>query len=465
MTDSSVWTPRIVRHVAPDDPASLFAQIHELARQNTVAIVAAPHGSEVRGAELAAALENHVVVVAACDDVDHAITRARELIHTDRGVGVAVSPFDGVDPCALVESACAACDRAAPGGIARAEDVVEYVALGARVAVVADASTARVYDLARRLAGVTIPVTIYGPTGTGKDLVAAALHRFSPRANQPFVALNCAAIPDSLAEAELFGHAKGAFTGAIASRAGVIEASSGGTLFLDEVAELSPGTQARLLRVLESGELQRIGETTPRPLDLHVVAATHRDLTAEVAAGRFRKDLSYRLGVARVDLAPLCERPRDLAALVRRFTSEACAQAGRPAMRLAPATLRALFSYDWPGNIRELRHAIEFAVATAAVDDNADILPSHLPSARADRSRARSLRDDRPRPQMRLVGAQSIEAELQALERQRMVEALALSHGVQKQAAALIQMPLRSFVTKLKRYNITERDWLEAGSA
>ena len=444
------WTPRIVTPGDGDgsDRSRLLGRLATLARLDTVAIIATPAAVAAGADELSAVLGRHLVVMLAGAGAQVATARARELIGSEHRAGIAIAPFDGVDATALVESACAACDAAAVGTIARAEDAVEHVALGNRVAIIADATTAAAYKLARRLAGATIPITISGPTGTGKDLVATAIHRFSPRASQPFVAVNCAAIPESLAEAELFGHARGAFTGAVAPRAGLIEASSGGTLFLDEVAELSRASQARLLRALEAGELQRIGETTLRPIDLHVIAATHRDLAEEVAAGRFRKDLWYRLGVARVDLAPLCQRPRDLAALVSRFLADACARSGRT-VQLAPATARALFAYSWPGNVRELRHAIEFAVASATVGDDAQILPEHLPA----------LRDSAARSKVRVVGDRSIATEVQMLERSRMVEALAQCGGVQTRAAASIQMPLRSFVSKLKRYGITERDW------
>jgi len=437
MAMNSNWVPRIVPSCEVDgtNRSRLLARLDVLARTELVAVVATPASVAPPANELAAIIGRHHVAIVPGAGEPAAIARAH-------GAGIALAPFDGVDAAALVDSACAACDAAPAGQLVRAADAVERIALGKRVAIVADASTAAAYALARRLASAAIPVTICGPTGTGKDLVATAIHELSPRAAGPFVPVNCAAIPEGLADAELFGHAKGAFTGAVAPRAGLIESSSGGTLFLDEVAELSRATQARLLRTLEAGEVQRVGETTRRTIDLHVVVATHRDLAEEVAAGRFRKDLWYRLGVARVDLAPLCQRPRDLAALVRQFLGDAHA-------RLAPATARALFAYSWPGNVRELRHALEFAVAAATVHNAAQILPEHLPE----------LRDAAARPKVRVVGDTSVANEMQLLERRRMVEALASCAGVQNKAATLIQMPLRTFVTKLKRYGISERDW------
>jgi len=441
--------PRIVPAPDTDDqPSHLLRRLDELARSSTVAVVAAPAASGHHRDELAAVIGNHVVIVLAAAGEREAIARAQQLTGGDRGAGVAVAPFDGTDGSAVLESARVACDRAAPGAVLCAREATTRLELGTRVAIMGDDSTARAYDLARRLARFGIPVTICGPTGSGKDLIAAALHHLSARASRPFVALNCAAIPEGLAEAELFGHAKGAFTGAAAARAGLLEASSGGTLFLDEIGELSPAMQARLLRVIENGIVHRVGETSGRPIELHVIAATHRDLAEEVAAGRFRKDLWYRLGVARIDLAPLCDRPRDLAALVRYFLHEASARAGH-AIALAPATARALFAHRWPGNVRELRHAVDFAIAAAAVEGDGELLLEHLPAALAAP----------PRRRVRILGMQSIADEVAALERTRMIEGLMVCGGNQSKAAALIRMPLRSFVTKLKRYAIAERDW------
>jgi len=458
LVSGTIWIPRVVNQSEePSDMSAaasrLFANLGLLAQNGMALVVAAPSTSLPAPGERAAIIGEHVIVVVPIIDRD-LIVRAQAAVPTACRRGIAVAPDDGVDPAALVEAARAACDRAVPGENARASAAVDQLTLGGRVAVVGDVSTARMFMLARRLAGSTLPVTITGPTGSGKDLVAAAIHHHSPRAHHPFVAVNCAAIPDSLAEAELFGHAKGAFTGAVAARAGLIEASRGGTLFLDEVAELSPSTQARLLRVLESGEVVRVGETTPRPIDLRVVVATHRDLAVEVAAGRFRKDLWYRLGVARIDVAPLAHRPRDLAALIQRFAAEACVRFARH-LAFAPATIRTLLAHDWPGNVRELRHAIEFAVAAAVANDAATIEPAHLPALRCEGATL----EPRPEPRGTLSAQISIAAEVRALERRRMVEALATCDGAQNKAAALIQMPLRSFVTKLKRYAISERDW------
>jgi transcriptional regulator with GAF, ATPase, and Fis domain len=396
-------------------------------------------------------------------DEQAALSRARELVRGSQlAAGVAVAPFDGTSGRSLIAAARAAAARAGAGSASRAADAVIRLDLGAHVAIVADPAMERLYTLARRLARSAMPVSIHGETGTGKELVAAALHAFSPRAAGPFVALNCAAIPEGVAEAELFGHVRGAFTGASASRAGHIEAASGGTLFLDEVAELSPAMQARLLRVLDSGELRRLGENVTRQVDLRVVCASLKELRAEVDAGRFRKDLYYRLGSsARIEVPPLRERPRDVAALVRAFVDAASARASRGAVRVAPAVARALFAHSWPGNVRELRHVIDYAVA-AAPEGATELLPCHLPPrvlARGARPAARAAPAPAPVPPPSDAAPRSVAEEVQALERRRMVEALSAASGVQIKAAELIGMPPRTFATKFKRYAIRASEW------
>jgi transcriptional regulator with GAF, ATPase, and Fis domain len=200
-------------------------------------------------------------------------------------------------------------------------------------------------------------VLIEGESGSGKELIARAVHRLGPRRDRPFCTLNCAALPDDLVEAELFGHARGAFTGAIGERTGVFEEAHGGTLFLDEVGELSPRAQAKLLRVLQEGELRRIGENLVRRVEVRAVAATNRDLRAEVAAGRFRLDLLYRLDVIRLVVPPLRQRREDIPVLAEHFWREAISRVGSRAT-LGAATLAALARHDWPGNVRELQNVL-----------------------------------------------------------------------------------------------------------
>lgn len=209
------------------------------------------------------------------------------------------------------------------------------------------------------VAAADVPVLIEGESGTGKELLARSLHRQSRRAGDDFISVNCAALPEALAESLLYGHRKGAFTGAVSSHQGYVAAAHGGTLFLDEVGELPPAVQAKLLRFLESGECQPVGATRPVPVDVRVIAATKRDLAAEVNAGRFREDLFYRLKVVPLALPPLRERRDDAALLIERLTAALSLQHGLEAPRFTAAAHARLEVYDWPGNVRELRNFCE----------------------------------------------------------------------------------------------------------
>ncbi|HEX2660742.1 MAG TPA: sigma-54-dependent Fis family transcriptional regulator, partial [Polyangia bacterium] len=223
----------------------------------------------------------------------------------------------------------------------------------------------RVVELAQRVARVDTTVLITGPSGAGKERVARLIHSESPRAAGPFIAVNCAALTETLLESELFGHAKGAFTGASSDRVGLFEAANGGTLLLDEVGEISAGMQAKLLRVLQEHEIRRVGESRNRKVNVRVLAATNRNLSDEVTRGAFRHDLFYRLRVIELPVPPLRERRCDVVPLARRFLTEASARLARPVEGITPAAADQLVRYDWPGNVRELENAIERAVALA----------------------------------------------------------------------------------------------------
>jgi NtrC-family two-component system response regulator AlgB len=219
-----------------------------------------------------------------------------------------------------------------------------------------------VLDVLERAAGSEAAILLRGETGTGKGVLARFVHDRSARRDRPFAVVNCPTLSEDLLASELFGHAKGAFTGAVRDQEGRVEAAEGGTLFLDEVAEISPGLQAKLLRFIQDKQFERVGETRTRSADVRIVAATNRDLEADVKAGRFREDLYFRLNVIELLVPPLRDRPEDVLALARRFVEFFARQARRPVPQLSPEAERALLAHAWPGNVRELRNAIERAV-------------------------------------------------------------------------------------------------------
>ena len=231
----------------------------------------------------------------------------------------------------------------------------------------------RALDQLRRVARTATSVLVLGETGTGKELAARYVHAHSPRADKPFAAINCAALPENLLESELFGHRKGSFTGADKDRKGLFESAQGGTVFLDENGEVSPAMQVRLLRVLQEREVQPVGAARPIPVDVRVVAATNRDLKAEAEAGRYREDLYYRLAVFPVVLPPLRDRAGDVRILAERFRQAVCARAGIYNPGFTPSALSALEAYAWPGNVRQLEHEIERAVILAEEGDPIDV--------------------------------------------------------------------------------------------
>jgi two-component system nitrogen regulation response regulator NtrX len=235
-----------------------------------------------------------------------------------------------------------------------------------------------VLDRVEKVAPTDARVLITGENGTGKELVARALHRLSPRASGPFVEVNCAAIPSELIESELFGHIKGSFTGAVADRAGKFEQADGGTLFLDEIGDMSPAAQAKVLRALQEGLITRVGGAAPIQVDVRVMAATNKDLEEEIEAGRFREDLFFRLNVVPIHLPPLRERPADIPLLVEHFAGAASEQQRLPERTFSQAALERLSQLPWPGNVRELRNTVERLMILATSDEIGEEDVRHL---------------------------------------------------------------------------------------
>jgi DNA-binding NtrC family response regulator len=233
-----------------------------------------------------------------------------------------------------------------------------------------------VAETTRRVARASTSVLLVGETGTGKELIARAIHHLSQRATGPFVRVNCGALSEGLLESELFGHVKGAFTGAIANRTGRFEAAHTGTIFLDEISATSLQLQVKLLRVLQEGEFERVGDTQTIRVDVRVIAATNQDLEAEIRAGRFREDLFYRLNVVQIDIPPLRQRREDIPLMVRHFVEQFCTENDKPLLRVTREAMEILVSYDWPGNVRELQNCIERTVVLA---QGREIRPEDLP--------------------------------------------------------------------------------------
>lgn len=310
----------------------------------------------------------------------------------------------------------------------------------------------RTIDVIRLVGGRRSTVLITGETGTGKEVVARALHMASPRAHLPMVAVNCNALPENLIETELFGHVKGAFTGAIQQRVGRFEQANRGTLFLDEVGDLPLDMQTKLLRVLQEREFQRIGSSETIRLDVRLIAATNVDLAERVRQGKFREDLFYRLNVVPISTPPLRERTEDIPALARHFVEKVCRLEDLPAPRLAPETLSHLQSYSWPGNVRQLENAVEMAVAMSG--GRLVLYPSDftLPSDRFRVDGLDAVSGDVPATGIAIMPHAGLDFDQATgtLERQLLEEALRKTHGNKAAAARILGLKRTTLAAKLK---------------
>src|SRR6476469_1449896 len=302
-----------------------------------------------------------------------------------------------------------------------------------------------IYQMIETVAEVQSTVLINGESGTGKELVARAIHDLSARAEKPFISINCGAFTETLLESELFGYVKGSFTGANTNRKGLFEAANKGTIFLDEIGEMSPAMQVKLLRVLQERRIRPVGAHEEFSIDARVIAATNRDLKQMVEDGTFREDLFYRISVIPIVLPPLRERKEDIPELIDHFVNKFCEQTGRP-LSVSPKAMQILENYAWHGNVRELEHTIERAVALERGDEiQPERLPDHITNYNPERIKAEF---DLPDDGLNLV------AHLEGLEKTYVVEALRKTAGNQTKAADLLQMQVRSLRTLLDKHNI-----------
>jgi DNA-binding NtrC family response regulator len=324
--------------------------------------------------------------------------------------------------------------------------------------IVRDPALRVVYEQASRAARTQMCVLILGETGVGKEVLARAIHAHSPRSKGPFLGINCAAMTESLIESELFGYEKGAFTGALQARPGLFESANGGTVFLDEVGELSPGTQAKLLRVLEERAITRVGSNRPRPIDVRFVAVTNRDIEAESTAGRFRQDLFFRLNGISLLIPPLRERPEEIEPFALMFLAAACSEFERtePPL-LSAAALAVLRDHQWPGNVRELRNAIERAVVLCP---GHVILPEHLPpsllkaaeSRRAETRAVQTIASAASRVPDR--SSSTLRSEIDALEKEKILQTLERCSGNQSRAARMLGISRGTLLSRLDVFGI-----------
>ena len=392
---------------------------------------------------------------------ERALQAARSTPGVTAAAGLATLPESGRSPAALVEAARTALR------LARRGDPVGGFAIAPRLArpleavggdaekpdadpeapTANDPRSQQTFQLARRVAPTPITVLLLGETGAGKEVVAELIHGSSPRASKPFVRLDCASLPPTLLESELFGHERGAFTGADRRKLGYFEAAEGGTILLDEIGELPSGLQAKLLTALERRVVCRLGSTDEIPIDVRVIAATNRDLEQEVKLGRFREDLYYRLAVFTIFVPPLRDRPGDILPLAGRFARGFAAELGHSVPHFTAEGRAALESYTWPGNVRELRNAVERAVVLTP--DGAiglDALPEAV--------RARAPRQGQGLTTSRVELDGHVPTQLMQIERAAVVAALDACGGNQTQAARRLGMSRRSLIYKMERFGL-----------
>jgi DNA-binding NtrC family response regulator len=376
--------------------------------------------------------EYEVLLVACAPDAADA--RGQTLAEALRKVGVAFRlavaafPRDGRTPEAIVERLSRMLSGADAAPERRATDIVRAGAIE------------RLEPLIARVAAGVINVLVLGETGVGKEVLARRIHDLSPRKSKPLLSINCAALSEALLESELFGHEKGAFTGAVAAKDGLLESANGGTVFLDEVGEMPLGLQAKLLRVLEQREVTRVGALRPRPIDVRFVAATNRDLEAEVAASRFRQDLYFRLNGIALTLPPLRDRVDEIEPLCALFVAQACRAMGRAPTRIDAEAMALMKRYAWPGNVRELRNTIERAVLLCSGDV---ITKQELPTEKMGQILAAppSLGDGAPAP-------------MNDGERARIIDALEKCGGNQSHAAKLLGISRGTLIKRIEELGL-----------
>jgi two-component system, NtrC family, response regulator HydG len=388
------------------------------------------HGMNVLGAAPALQTDAQFIVMTAFGSVDNAVEAMK------------LGAFDYLNKPFRTEELLLTLERALHQTALRREvaQLRRNAADGVRARIVGRSpAMERMFDLVERVAPTRATVLITGETGTGKELVARAIHELSDRARKPFVPINCSALPETLLESELFGHTKGSFTGAIANKRGLFEEAAGGTLFLDEISAIPPSIQVKLLRVLQERKLHRIGGSQPVPVDFRLLAATNLDLGEEVRAGRFREDLFYRLNVFPVRVPSLRERQGDIPLLANYFRLRFAQENGVEAPEISPDTMKRLMEYAWPGNVRELENYIERAVIMYS---GARGMPFEAPASEIDRSE-QGLVDTARRERW----------SMDRLEKEYILDVLQQTGGHRGHAAEILGIDRRTLYRKLKQYS------------